>query len=477
MSGRPDSEDVARREAEQSSTRLAEVEHAVLARTPEHQVDPSLDAIRALTDLMGEPQHAFPVVHVTGTNGKTSTSRMIERLLRELGLRTGRFTSPHLTDVRERIALDGEPVSPARFVAAWDDVTPYLELVDQRAHEAGQPVMNYFQVLTAMAFSAFADAPVDVAVIEVGLGGTWDSTNVADGQVAVVTPIAIDHERLLGSTVEAIAGEKAGIIKPGAVAVLGVQPRAAAEVLLRRAGEVGADVVLEGQQVGLLAREVAVGGQLVSVRGIGGDYEDLFLPLHGEHQAHNLVTAIAAVEAFVGGGADRLDVEVVRAAVAAMDSPGRLEIVRRSPTVVVDAAHNPAGAQVAADAIAEAFGFTRLVGVVAVLADKDAEGILAALEPVLDEVVVTRTTSARAMDPADLREVALEVFDDERVHVAATLPEALALAVDLAEAGGGGGGGGVGGAGGGGDGGLGSGVLATGSVTMAADVRVLLGVK
>ena len=254
-------------------------------------------------------------------------------------------------------------------------------------------MINYFQVLTAMAFSAFADAPVDVAVLEVGLGGTWDSTNVADGQVAVITPIAIDHERLLGSTVEQIATEKAGIIKPGAVAVLGQQTRAAAEVLLARAGEVGADVVLEGQQVGLLSREIAVGGQLVSVRGIGGDYEDLFLPLHGEHQAHNLVTAIAAVEAFVGGGQERLDVDVVRAAVAEMDSPGRLEVVRRSPTVVVDAAHNPAGAQVVASAVHEAFAFTRLVGLVAVLSEKDPEGILAALEPVLDEVVVTRTSS------------------------------------------------------------------------------------
>ncbi|WP_460458371.1 bifunctional folylpolyglutamate synthase/dihydrofolate synthase [Angustibacter peucedani] len=453
MSSSPD-EDV--------STRLAEVEHAVLARTPEHQVDPSLDAIRALTDLMGEPQRAYPVVHITGTNGKTSTSRMVERLLRELGLRTGRFTSPHLTDVRERIALDGEPISAEKFVAAWDDVAPYLEIVDQRSRDAGEPVINYFQVLTAMAFSAFADAPVDVAVVEVGLGGTWDSTNVADGQVAVITPIAIDHERLLGSTVEAIAGEKAGIIKAGAVAVLGQQPRGAAEVLLQRAGEVGADVVLEGQQVGLLSREVAVGGQLVSLRGIGGDYEDLFLPLHGEHQAHNLVTAIAAVEAFVGGGTDRLDVDVVRAAVADMDSPGRLEIVRSSPTVLVDAAHNPAGAQVVAASIAESFGFTRLVGVVAVLADKDAVGILAALEPVLDEVVLTRTTSARATDPESLREVALDVFDEDRVHVARSLPEALALAVDLAEREGDG---------------MGAGVLATGSVTMAADVRVLLGLR
>jgi len=459
--GRPDADQVAERERRQLDARLREVEQAVLGRTPEHHVDPSLDAITELMELMGEPQRAVPVVHITGTNGKTSTSRMIERLLRELGLRTGRFTSPHLNDVRERIAFDGEPISAERFVAAWDDVAPYLEIVDARARAAGKPVINYFQVLTAMAFSAFADAPVDVAVIEVGLGGTWDSTNVADGQVAVITPIALDHERLLGSTVEQIATEKAGIIKPGSVAVLGVQRQEAAEVLLHRAGEMGADVVVEGQQIGVLTREVAVGGQLVSIRGIGGDYENLFLPLHGEHQAHNLCCAIAAVEAFVGGGADRLDLDVVREAVAGMDSPGRLEVVRRSPTVVVDAAHNPAGAQVVAETMSEAFEFRRLVGVVAVLSDKDPEGILAALEPVLDEVVITRTTSARAMDPDDLAEVARDVFGEDRVTVAHQLPDALTRAIDLAEQ----------------DGELGAGVLATGSVTMAADVRALLGLR
>jgi dihydrofolate synthase/folylpolyglutamate synthase len=459
--GRPDAADVAAREEAALRARLREVEQAVLARAPESQVDPSLDEIRELTDLMGQPQHGFPVVHVTGTNGKTSTARMIERLLRELGLRTGRFTSPHLTDIRERIALDGEPISAERFVAAWDDVAPYLALVDERARADGRPLINYFQVLTAMAFSAFADAPVDVAVLEVGLGGTWDSTNVADGQVAVITPVAIDHTRLLGSTVEEIAAEKAGIIKHGAVAVLAQQQQEAAEVLLHRAGEVGAEVVLEGQQIGVLHREVAVGGQLVSVRGIGGDYEDLFLPMHGEHQAHNLAVAIAATEAFFGGGEDRLDVDLVRTAVAGMDSPGRLEVVRRSPTVVVDAAHNPAGAAAVAETVQEAFSFTRLVGVVAVLGDKDAEGILDALEPVLDEVVVTRTTSPRAMDPEELAVIARDVFGEDRVQVAASLPEALQRAVDLAER----------------EGDLGAGVLAAGSVTMAAEVRTLLGAR
>ncbi len=441
------------------AARLRQVEQRVLDRAPENDVDPSLDAIRSLVELMGDPQRAFPVVHVTGTNGKTSTTRMIERLLRELGLRTGRFTSPHLVDVRERISLDGEPIDPLRFVAAWDDVAPYLEIVDQRSREAGEPLINYFQVLTAMAFSAFADAPVDVAVIEVGLGGTWDSTNVADGQVAVITPIGIDHERLLGSTVEAIAGEKAGIIKPGAVAVLAEQLDEANEVLAERIMAVEARPVVAGRQFGVVQRDVAVGGQLVTIRGLGGDYPELFLPLHGAHQAHNLAVAVAAVESFFGGGEAPLDLEVVRSAVADMSSPGRLEVVRTSPTVVVDAAHNPAGAAVLGDALAEAFSFRRLIGVVGVLRDKDAVGILEVLEPILDEVVITASTSVRATDPDDLAEVARDVFGDERVHVARRLPDAVELAVQLAED----------------DGEMGAGVLVTGSVTLAAEVRTLAG--
>ncbi len=445
-------------DSETVTPRLHEVEQLVLGRAPENEVDPSLAAITELMDLLGHPQRACPVVHVTGTNGKTSTSRMIERLLRELGLRTGRFTSPHLVDVRERIAFDGVPVEPERFIAAWDDVAPYLAIIDERAREAGEPTINYFQVLTAMAFSAFADAPVDVAVVEVGLGGTWDSTNVADGQVAVITPIGLDHERLLGSSVDAIAAEKSGIIKAGSVAVIAHQPPEALDVLAERAGAVGARLVVDGHQFAVLRREVAVGGQVVDVRGLGGDYPDVFLPLHGAHQAHNLACAIAAVEAFFGGGEQPLDLDVVRAASADMSSPGRLEVVRTSPTVVVDAAHNPAGAAAVAESMGAAFGFRRLVGVLAVLRDKDAAGILEALEPVLDEVVVTRTTSPRATAPDDLAPVARDIFGEDRVHVARSLPEALDLAVTLAE-----------------QDGPGGGVLATGSVTMAAEVRTLFG--
>jgi dihydrofolate synthase/folylpolyglutamate synthase len=279
---------------DEEQARLAEIEREILSRRPEHAIDPTLDRIAALVTLLGDPHRAYPVIHITGTNGKTSTARMTERLLRERGLRTGLFTSPHLSSIRERICVDGEPVSSEQFTGAYEEIQPYLELVD-----AQQPArLSFFEVLTGMAFAIFADAPVDVAVIEVGLGGTWDSTNVADGAVAVVTPISIDHTRYLGDTVEEIAAEKAGIIKPGAIAIIAQQRPAAAEVLLRRAAEVGATVAREGLEFGVLSRELAVGGQQIVLRGLLGDYDGLFLPLFGAHQAGNLACAVAAVEAF-----------------------------------------------------------------------------------------------------------------------------------------------------------------------------------
>ncbi|WP_137121459.1 bifunctional folylpolyglutamate synthase/dihydrofolate synthase [Segeticoccus rhizosphaerae] len=458
-SGRPDSAQQAAAEQLAVRKRLREVSEALLARAPENDVEPSLDQIRQVMELLGDPQRAFPVIHLTGTNGKTSTTRMIERLLRELGLSTGRFTSPHLHDLRERIALSGEPIGPEAFIAAYDDVAPFLEIVDALSREAGRPRMNYFQAMVALAYAAFADAPVDVAVVEVGLGGAWDATNVADGQVAVMTPVALDHQRLLGSTVEEIATEKSGIIKPGAIGVVGVQEPEVVQIVRDRAEEVGADLRFEGEQFGLLGHDVAVGGQLISVRGLAGDYPDLLLPVHGTHQAHNAAIALAAVEAFVGGGEQPLDLEVVRAGFAGVTSPGRLEIVRRSPTVMVDAAHNPAGAVSLRDALNEAFTFTKVVGLVAILADKEAGEILEILEPVLDEVVVTRTSSPRATDPAVLGRIAAEIFGEDRVTVVPDLSEALDTAAGMADAGG-----------------VAGGVLATGSVVTAAEVRMLLGV-
>ncbi len=459
MSGRPDS---GQREAAarlETTRRMRQVEREILGRAPETDIMPSLDRIAAVMELMGEPQRTYPVIHLTGTNGKTSTTRIIETILREMGLRTGRFTSPHLHTMRERIALSGEPISADAFLATWSEVLPFIQIVDARSVEAGGPRMTYFEVLVAVAYAAFADAPVDVAVVEVGLGGSWDATNVADGAVAVVMPIDVDHQRFLGSTPEVIAVEKAGIIKADAVAVIATQLDEVRSVLTDRAIDVGARITLEGNDFGLLTREVAVGGQLFSMRGLAGDYDELFLPLHGLHQVHNAVTAIAAVEAFLGGGEQRLDPEVVRAGLAAVTSPGRLEIVRRSPTVVVDAAHNPAGARALAEALRDSFTFARVVGVVAILQDKDAEEMLDVLEPVLDEVVVTRTTSPRAMPAAALGRVAEEIFGENRVTVVDNLPDALDRAAELAD-----------------EGGVAGGVLATGSVVTAAEVRMLLGV-
>ena len=435
-----------------------EVYQAILSRAPEHDFSPTLDRVLAVCDLLGDPQKAFRTVHLTGTNGKTSTSRMVDRLVREHGLRTGRFTSPHLTSVRERIAIDGEPVSAERFVEIWQDVAPYVHMVDTRTIAAGGPRMSFFEVLTAMAFAAFADAPIDVAIIEVGMGGVWDATNVVDGEVAVITPIALDHERWLGHDLVSIAGEKSGIIKDGASVVMSTQTEDVEGVLLAAAAAAGARVVREGVDVDVTERSIAVGGQLLSLRGLGGIYTEVFLPLYGAHQAHNALLALVATEALLTGGA-ALDGDVVGAAFADVDSPGRLEVLRSSPTIIVDAAHNPAGIEALVAGVEEAFEFTRLVGVVGVLQDKDAESILAGLEPLLAEVVVTRSSSPRSFDVVDLEEVANEVFGEDRVHAVERLDDALNHAVELAE----------------GEEQYGAGVLVTGSITMVADVRILLG--
>ena len=451
--------DPARRAAERAARVAAdEVYAAILQRAPESDIDPTLDRVRDVCELLGDPQHAYRVVHITGTNGKTSTSRMVEWLHREHGLRTGRFTSPHLTRVTERIAIDGEPISDERFVEVWQDVAPYVHMIDVRSLEQGGPRLSFFEVFTVMAFAAFADAPVEVAVLEVGMGGRWDSTNVADGDVAVITQIALDHQRYLGHTLVEIASEKAGIIKDGATVVLAPQHDDVEGVLLQVAAEHGARVARDGVDLAVVDRQVAVGGQLLTLRGMGGVYTNVFLPLYGEHQAHNALAALAAVEALLTGGA-ALDGDVMGAAFADVDSPGRLEVVRTSPTVLVDAAHNPAGVAALVEAVEEAFEFTRLVGVVGVLSDKDPENILAGLEPLLAEVVITHVASPRSMDVADLAEIAVEVFGEDRVHVEERLDAAIDLAVARAES----------------EEQYGAGVLITGSVVLVAEARMLLG--
>jgi dihydrofolate synthase/folylpolyglutamate synthase len=448
-----------RDEAAAAARRAAdEVYAGILERAPEHDIDPTLDRVRAVCELLGDPQHAYRVVHLTGTNGKTSTARMVERLVREHGLRTGRFTSPHLTRVTERIAIDGEPISDEAFVATWQDVAPYVHMVDVKEQAEGRPRLSFFEVFAVMAFAAFADAPVDVAVIEVGLGGRWDATNVADGEVAVITPVAYDHERYLGHTLVEIAGEKAGIIKDGATLVLSRQEEDAEGVILHAAAEHGARVIREGVDIDVVERQVAVGGQLLTLRGTGGTYTEIFLPMHGEHQAHNALAALVAVEALMAGGGS-LAPGIVEAAFADVDSPGRLELVRSSPTVLVDGAHNPAGAQALVEAVEEAFAFQRVVGVVGVMADKDPESILAVLEPTLAEVVITRASTPRAMEVDDLAEIARDVFGEDRVHVRERLDDAVTLAADLAES----------------EVERGAAVLVTGSILLVAEARILLG--
>ena len=434
---------------------LTRVEKALESRFPTRMV-PDLDRIRDVMDLLGNPQRGYPSIHVTGTNGKTTTARMIDSILREFGLRTGRYTSPHLESVTERIALDGVPLDAEAFAAAYDDVAPYVELVDGRHPDR----VTFFELLTAMAFATFADAPVDVAVVEVGLGGRWDATNVIDAPVAVATSIGLDHVGILGDTIEQIAAEKAGIVHEGAVLISARQADSAEEVIATRVREVGARILREGVDFGVASRSVALGGQMLDIQGVGGHYSEVFLPLYGAHQAGNAAVAVAAVEAFFGAESKgALDAEVVRAGLAAANSPGRLEVVRRSPTVILDGAHNPAGAGALAAAMEEAFDFDRLIGVLAVLDDKDAAGLLGQLEPVLTSAVVTTNGSPRALPVEALAEIARDVLGDSRVQVAARLDDALELAIAEAESGPLGGGG----------------VLVTGSIVTVGEARTLLG--
>ena len=462
--------------------RLAQVEAEILSRAPEHKVQPSLERVELALDYLGNPQKTFKAVHITGTNGKTSTSRMVERLAAATGMRTGRFTSPHLHTIRERIALDGEPISAEGFIAAWEDVAPVIELVDAHSAKNGGPRMSFFEVLTVMAYAVFADYPVDVAIVEVGMGGRWDATNVLEQATAVITPIGRDHERWLGSTIGEIAYEKSGIIKPGATVIAAAQPEEAQaqifqavadnRALLRQdvSGYVSFDarVDLEAESLArengglaVASRQFAVGGQMLTLVTAAAVYEDVFLPLHGQYQAHNALLALAAAESLFGGRA--LPAQIVENAFAQVTSPGRLEVVRTSPTVLVDAAHNPHGVSALRTALEESFPLKHLVLVYAAMADKDVEGVLSELEPICEAVVCVPMDSPRAMELEDLVEIADDVFGSDRVRSATNLVDAVDLAAQLAESS---------------DDPLpASGVLILGSVVLAAQARELFGLK
>jgi dihydrofolate synthase/folylpolyglutamate synthase len=404
---------------------VAAIEQALIKRWPENKIEPTLDRISALVDLLGSPQLSYPTIHIAGTNGKTTISRMIDALMSELGYRTGRFTSPHLESFLERISIKGNSIDPTEFIKNYNDIALYLDLIDSK-----QPhQISYFEALTALAFVAFAEHPVDVGIIEAGLGGEWDATNVVQSQVSVMTPIGLDHMDYLGNTLEEIAQTKAGIFKPESNVVLAAQTPEVAKVLMAQVAKVAAIPFREGVEFSVANRAIAVGGQLIAINGLYGLIEDIFLPLYGAHQANNAAVALAAVEAFAGV---QLDSELVRSAFSKVRSPGRCEVIHRDPTVIIDAAHNPHGAKAIATTINSEFDFETVIGVVAVLGDKDAAGILAELSQVVDYLVVSQSSSARALPANDLAQLAKQFFAPEQIEVIPELRGAITYATEKA---------------------------------------------
>lgn len=409
--------------SQEDRERLAAIESALLARWPETRIQPSLDRIALLCDALGSPQLSYPTIHIGGTNGKTSTTRFIDSLLFAHGLRTGRFTSPHLEDFRERISINGELIAAAELIFNYNDIAAYFDFVDSKLPHP----ISFFEAVTALAMVAFAEHPVDVGIFEVGMGGTWDATNIIQPSVAVITPIGMDHMEYLGNSIEEIAANKAGILKPNLFAVLANQEPAAAKVLLSKAAEVGIELAREGIEYEVISRQVAVGGQLLTIRGTKDVYSDIFLPLHGRHQAANAAAALVAAEAFFGD--QSLDLESVKAGFASATSPGRFEVVRRDPTVILDAAHNPHGARTLANTLQEEFTFGRVIAVIGVFADKDADGIFAELADVIDGVIVTQSSSPRALPASELAKVAIKHLGNDRVFIESDLKVALEKAL------------------------------------------------
>jgi len=405
-----------------------EVEDALLTRIPENKLRPRLEPTRRAVELLGDPQKLYRVIHVTGTNGKTSTTRFIERLLREHGLRTGRFTSPHLVKLNERMSIDGEPVSDERLYTVWDDIAPILAIVDDELEAAGDTKLTFFEALAVLGFAIFADAPVDVLVLEVGMGGEWDSTNVADGDVAVFSPISLDHTDRLGSTIHEIATTKSGIIKPGSIVVSSQQEPEALAILEAKAGALAEMFGVYGKNFEVIDSQRNAIGQVISVRTLAGTYHDLNLPVHGSYQAENAALAIAAVEAFLGGGNQRIMDDVVRAAFADFSSPGRLQVVGREPLTILDAAHNPSGAESLVAALKETFGAPYAIGVVSILAEKDARNLLETLDGSFAKFVITQSSSPRAIPAVELARIAVDLFGEDRVSVQANPQWAIAEA-------------------------------------------------
>jgi len=414
-------------------------------RQPEHMPEPSLDRIRAVSGSLDDPQLTYPTIHVTGTNGKTTIARAAADISCAHGVKTGLFTSPHLRSVRERLALCGVEISEQEFAEEWEHLEPFLEMIDRE--EAG--ASTYFEAITALAFLWFADKPVGLAVVEVGMGGSWDATNLVAGDVAVIGEISLDHPEL-GSSVQEVATEKAGIIKPDKIVVVREQPEEALKVIEAKAADVGATMFLEERDWEVEVRVPAVGGQQFRVRGEHTTYDELFLPMFGEHAVRNVAAAIVAVESIVGHA---LDPDATRAAIDALRIPGRLEVITRSPLVILDGAHNPAGAEALARTLAESFTWSRMHVVLAVSSNKDVDGVIAALAPLADVWYPASSGGVRSF-PAE--HVAARIAAaGGRVADLGTVEESLAAARDAAD--------------------TGDLILVTGSLYTVADARRALG--
>ena len=430
----------------------SDVMSALASRWPENKINPSLDRIKLLLDYLGNPQDGLKVIHIAGTNGKTSTSRMVERLLRALDLRTGLFTSPHLNHPRERISIDGSPISINNFEEIYRQVEPFLGLVDEQISDSP---LTFFEVLTAMSFVSFADKPVDAVSLEVGMGGSWDATNVLTPMVSVITPIDLDHQEYLGNTIEKIAHEKAGIIKHEIPVVVSNQTKEAAKVILAKALENNSPIMREGIELDVLERSVGIGGQQLTIANPYGTHSELFLPLFGKHQASNAAVALTAVEAFI----DRqIDHDLVQEAFAEFSSPGRLQILKRNPTIVIDAAHNPAGIRATKQGINESFQFDNLILILAFMGDKDIDQILEELKGFAQIVILTQTKSARALSTQDLEKKARNISQfANRIEVSDNSEDAIKLATKLAN-----------------EVGNSAGIIALGSVVLAGEIGLLL---
>lgn len=444
---------------------MIDVERDIMSRPSERNTtNLDLQRMKMILDIMGHPEQSFRVIHITGTNGKGSTARMAESICRAYGMRTGLYTSPHLEHVNERIAIDGQQLSDDDFVDTWDQVKDLVAIVDMKMDELGKPKMSFFEVLTAMAIWKFADAPVDVAVVEVGMGGAWDATNVLNADAAIIGPIDMDHMKWLGDTVEDIAQEKVGIIKPGCTAVIGRQPHEEAVMpIIEEAAERNhAKLVRDGYEMEVVERMPAVGGQVATLSTPLGTYTEVPIAKFGEHQAHNALAALAACEAVIPtSGA--LDGDLVAEALSGVKIPGRIEQIRTSPTIILDGGHNINAAESLRAALEENYNFEQLVGVVAMMADKQVEQYLGILEPVLSQIVVTENSWRDRVMPADeLEKIAIDVFGADRVIKEPNLPDAIQTAVNLVDA----------------DDelgvGYGHGVLICGSFVTAGDARAML---